>query len=142
MKRLLTFTAAILIVQFANALTFPIAPDDDLVGHIDYVHAQVGDTLSSLCQQYDMGYYEMIEANPSIYRHSAIPPTDNIVIPSYYILPPDVPHEGIVVNLPELRLYYFLPGENTVVTYPLAIGRYEWITPTIVTKVIEKQPNP
>src|SRR3990167_2340415 len=142
MKRLMTICAGMMLAQGLWALTFPMPPEgNDIIGELRTIHSTEGQKIYDIAQANDMGFYEMIEANPSIYRHSEISVNTPIVIPSEFLLP-DAPREGIVVNLPELRLYYYPKGENTVVTYPLAIGKYEWITPTIVTKVIEKQKNP
>lgn len=54
------------------------------------------------------------------------------------MLLPDVPREGIVVNLAELRLYYFPPGENQVQVYPLGIGQLGLETPEMTTRVGQK----
>src|SRR3990167_3022880 len=142
MKRLMTICAGMMLAQGLWALTFPMPPEgNDIIGELRTIHSTEGQKIYDIAKANDMGFYEMIEANPSIYRHSEIPANTPIVIPSEFLLP-DAPREGIVVNLPELRLYYYPKGENTVVTYPLAIGKYQWITPTIVTKVIEKQKDP
>ncbi|MBS0357901.1 MAG: L,D-transpeptidase family protein, partial [Proteobacteria bacterium] len=57
------------------------------------------------------------------------------------ILPP-APRQGVVINLPELRLYYYPPGTNTVVTAPVGIGREGWATPLGVTRVVAKEKDP
>lgn len=58
------------------------------------------------------------------------------------MLLPDTPREGIVVNLAELRLYYFPPGQNIVQVYPLGIGQLGLETPVTTTRVSQKIPNP
>ena len=58
------------------------------------------------------------------------------------MLLPDVPREGIVVNLAELRLYYFPPGVNQVQVYPLGIGQQGLETPEMTTRIGQKIPNP
>jgi L,D-transpeptidase YnhG len=58
------------------------------------------------------------------------------------MLLPDTPREGIVVNLAELRLYYFPPGENIVQVFPLGIGQLGLETPVTTTRVSQKIPNP
>ncbi len=62
-----------------------------------------------------------------------------------HILPPG-PRDGIVVNIPEHRLYYFpkpLRGHKpVVVTYPVSIGKMDWQTPMGLTHVVSKQKNP
>lgn len=58
------------------------------------------------------------------------------------MLLPDTEREGIVVNLAELRLYFYPPGENIVQVYPLGIGQLGLETPVSTTRVSQKIPNP
>ncbi|MNG93583.1 putative L,D-transpeptidase ErfK/SrfK precursor [compost metagenome] len=58
------------------------------------------------------------------------------------MLLPDVPREGIVINLPELRLYYFPKGKAEVMVLPIGIGDIGRETPEMTTTVIAKNPNP
>lgn len=53
------------------------------------------------------------------------------------MLLPDTPREGIVVNLAELRLYYYPKGKNTVIVYPIGIGQLGRNTPLMTTSVSE-----
>jgi L,D-transpeptidase ErfK/SrfK len=68
-----------------------------------------------------------------------------VTLPTQHVLPM-APREGIVINLPEMRLYYYLPGGlgvvPKVVTYPISIGRYDWRSPLGVTRITQKVPNP
>lgn len=66
-----------------------------------------------------------------------------MTIPLQTILP-DAPREGIVINLAELRLYYYPPGKNEVTVYPIGIGQLggDTLTPTMVTTVSDKRANP
>jgi L,D-transpeptidase ErfK/SrfK len=74
-------------------------------------------------------------------------PEDNepVLIPSHYILP-KAEREGLVLNLPEMRLYFFPPvrgeGPAVVHTYPVSIGRMDWKTPLGETRIIAKQRDP
>lgn len=56
------------------------------------------------------------------------------------MLLPDTEREGIVVNLAELRLYFYPPGENIVQVYPLGIGQLGLETPVSTTRVSQKIP--
>lgn len=78
----------------------------------------------------------ILEANDTIAPVQPKPGT-RVLIPSQMLLP-DVPREGIVVNLAELRLYYFPPGENQVQVYPLGIGQLGLETPEMTTRVGQK----
>ena len=66
-----------------------------------------------------------------------------LTIPLQTLLP-DAPREGLVINLAELRLYYYPPGKNEVTVYPIGIGQLggTTITPTMVTTVSDKRANP
>ena len=141
--KLATLTLAMIAPTSLFALTYPLTPSNDVVGQVHHVYTQEGERIYDVARQYQMGFYEMIESNPDMNRHSAIPTDFRITIPSEFVLP-NVPREGIVINLPELRLYYFSKnGDQAIVrTEPLAIGRFDWLTPTLKSKIIEKNKNP
>lgn len=123
------------------ALTFTLPPEsNDVIGHVQTTTAQIGDDLHTIGRHYDIGYYALIEANPDI-NPDKIPVGATITIPTRFILP-NAPRKGIIVNLAELRLYYFPPGKNEVWTYPIGIGRQGWLTPTGTTTVIGKKEKP
>ena len=102
------------------------------------------DTLLDIARRYSLGYEEIIRANPGVDMWLPGEGTD-ILLPGRRILPPG-PREGVVVNLPEHRLYYFpktQKGEKPVViTYPVSIGKMDWSTPLGETHVISKQKHP
>jgi L,D-transpeptidase ErfK/SrfK len=56
------------------------------------------------------------------------------------------PREGIVINVAEMRLYYYpkaKPGQPaTVETFPVSIGRGDWKTPVVTTKISGKVKDP
>lgn len=74
-----------------------------------------------------------------------------VVIPTQFVLP-RAPRSGIVVNVAELRLYYFpdggandpdaADGSQRVVTYPISIGQLDWSTPLGTTRVTGRVLNP
>src|SRR5579872_5040094 len=102
------------------------------------------DTLLDIARRYSLGYEEIIRANPGVDMWLPGEGTD-ILLPGRRILPPG-PRQGIVVNLPEHRLYYFpkpRKGEKPVViTFPVSIGKMDWHTPLGETRVIQKQKHP
>ncbi|NNM58360.1 MAG: L,D-transpeptidase family protein [Legionellales bacterium] len=99
-----------------------------------------GVSLSTVAENYDIGYYELLEANPQM---NPMRPYvgERVLIPTQYVLP-QASRQGIIINLAELRLYYFPPGQNVVVTEPIGIGRQGWDTPLGTFKVIEKIKDP
>ena len=124
-----------------TAAEYPLPlPGNDLVGEIRTVTTRFEDTLSDIARANDLGYSEIVAANPGV--DPWLPGAGiEIVLPTRFILPPG-PREGIVINLPELRLYYYPKGEHRVITHPLGIGREGWSTPTGVTRVVRKKEHP
>ena len=64
-----------------------------------------------------------------------------VVIPNQMLLP-FISRKGIVINLPELRLYYFSPEESKVHVFPVGIGRQGLSTPLTSTVIGEKRKDP
>jgi len=99
-----------------------------------------GETFLEIGRRFDLGYNEMIAAN----RNSDpwIPKTEEpLVIPSRWLVP-DAVREGIVLNIPEMRLYYYRDGGRRVVTAPVGLGREDWKTPQGGFRVRGKTVNP
>jgi L,D-transpeptidase ErfK/SrfK len=129
----------------AAAAVYPLpAPDNDVVGQVRVVYANHEDTLLDVARRHGLGYEEIIHANPGVDRWMPGQGTP-IVLPTRHILP-DAPREGIVLNLPEMRLYYYPPagpdGQRVVHTFPVSIGEMDWKTPLGVTRVISKEIDP
>src|SRR5450631_2467264 len=140
-----------LALFLANASTCALAavyelPADGsaVVGTDSRVTLSSQDTLFNVARRYGLGYPEIVRANPG--ADIWLPgERRDILLPSRRILPP-TPHEGIVVNLPEHRLYFYpkpRPGETPVViTYPVSIGRMDWHSPLGETRIISKERHP
>ena len=124
----------------AFCLTFALPTNGDLVGDIHMVKVHRGESLGDIGRQYDVGVVEMIEANPDL--DPWVPTAGaTVVIPTQFILPPG-PRVGIVMNLAELRLYFYHPDNRSVTTYPLGLGKKGWSTPLGLTKIIAKEKDP
>ncbi len=133
--------AAGFVAVEATASTF-ILPDanDGLVGEPVALTVTYEDRFSTLAMKYDLGFEELRHANPDV--DPWIPGEGaRVVLPTQFMLPPG-PREGIVINLPEYRLYYFPKGMGTVMTFPIGIGRTGFQTPAATTKVVAKINNP
>ena len=105
-----------------QALELPLPPPgEDVVGQVQVIKAKYEDTFADLGTANDLGYLEMVAANPGVDPWLPGEGTE-IILPTRYVLPPG-PREGIVINLAEYRLYYFPKGQNVVHTFPLGIGR-------------------
>jgi len=120
------------------------SPEQTVVGIPQVVLARHVDTLSDLARAYGLGYDELAVANPGV---DPWLPGDQtpVLLPTQFVLP-DVPREGMVLNIASRRLFYFpqMPeGQAQVVkTYPIGIGRVGWETPLGVTTVVAKAVNP
>jgi len=139
--KLVYFLFLLLVYKLSFATTFVVPADGDVVGEIQYAYAQTGESIGEVGLRYDVGYNEMVRANPNVNPAMALPPHARLLIPSQYILP-NVARAGIVINLAEYRLYYFPPNDNVVITQPVGIGRKGWNTPVGITRVIAKQRDP
>jgi len=120
------------------------ASGDTVIGEISTVLADERDTLLDIARRNGFGYQDMKLVNPGV--DTWLPGEgQEIVLPSKFILPV-APMKGIVLNIPEMRLYYYLPKKKgklqEVITYPLGVGREGWNTPYIKTYIAEKKENP
>ena len=120
------------------------SPGQDVIGMPQVVFPGATDTLSDFAREYGLGYDELLEANPGV---NPWLPGENtpILLPTQYVLP-DVPREGLVLNIASKRLFYFPAmgeGQDQIVfTYPIGIGRVGWDTPLGATTVVSKAKNP
>ena len=111
-----------------------------VIGEEKIIKSKYEDTLLELGRRYNLGYVEMIAANPGV--DPWVPGEDTkIILPKRHILP-DVPHEGIVINLAEMRMYDFTKDPQNPKTYPLGIGRDGLNTPLGQTTITRKKDGP
>ena len=129
----------------AQGAEFPMpAPGNDLVGRIYTVTVREGETLLDIAREHDLGYNEIVAANPGV--DPWLPePGSQVTVPARYVLP-NGPRSGIVINLAEMRLYYYppaRPGEQArVMTYPVGIGQEGWATPVGKARILVKDKDP
>lgn len=136
---------ALLLPAGVAGETFELPPlEFDLVGTVQVVEASQEDTLLDIARRFDIGQDEIVRANPEVDRWLPGAGT-RITIPSHRILPA-LPRTGLILNLPEMRLYYYpeaRPGHpGQVQTYPVSIGRMDWATPLGKTKLVAKEKDP
>jgi L,D-transpeptidase ErfK/SrfK len=117
---------------------------DEVVGELQVTRVQGEDTLPDIARRFNLGYEEIVRANPGV--DPWLPGEGReIVLPTQYVLPA-APREGLVINLAQLRVYYFPKAKEgelqTVITHPIGIGKIGWSTPEGVTKVTGKRTNP
>jgi L,D-transpeptidase ErfK/SrfK len=143
--RALALLAAALVCAPVWATTYEIEDGQPLVfGTNEHYTTKYEDTFTDIARRYSLGWDEIARANPGIDQWVPGAGKD-LLIPGMRILP-DVPQEGIVINLPEHRLYYFPKvkkgQKRIVITYPVSIGKMDWKTPLGVTRIVSKQKNP
>jgi len=125
---------------------------NSVVGEVLFHRVDKGDTFLDLARYYGLGANEMEEANPGV--NDWTPWLDDngreaerdVILPTQWVMP-DVEPRGVVVNIPEMRLYYFHPTKNAaygvpVSTFPVGLGRDDWKTPQGRFKVRGKTVNP
>lgn len=106
---------------------------------------QKKDTLLDIARHFDLGYNELADAYLGM--DPWLPPVGkNLIIPTFWILPKSE-YKGVVVNIPEMRLYYFPPMEKginnrVVITVPTGMGREDWPTPQAKFTIRGKTVNP
>ncbi|MEN8206559.1 MAG: L,D-transpeptidase family protein [Pseudomonadota bacterium] len=145
MRIFYTIILAIITASQSQADIFTRPPEDvDVIGQMSTITASSNDTLLDIARRYDLGQNEILLANKNVDRWL---PEDNaiVVLPNRFILP-NVERTGLVLNLPEMRLYYFPepePGETPVlITHPISVGRMDWETPLGKTSIINKKKDP
>lgn len=154
-------------VNFANRplYAYPLPSGrDDLIGSLTTYRIQPGDTLLDVGRWFGLSAKEISDANG--HMDWWLPPAGReVILPTEHILP-DSPHSGIILNVPEMRLYYYFPSPayahtrashkkgkltpialrggsaRVVYTFPVGLGRFDWKTPLGVWRVTEKVKNP
>ena len=111
-----------------------------LIGKELYHTVVKGDYFQQIAEDYNVGFLALMAANPN--ADPFLPAVNSqVTIPKAMLIPP-VKRVGILINLAELRLYYFSPNENTVHVFPVGIGRQGLSTPVATSYISEKRKDP
>ena len=114
-------------------------PASTIIGNRAIYIARHKDTLLDIARRHHLGYTEMILANPGV--DTWLPGEGTrVAIPSQWILP-DAPRQGLVLNIPEMRLYYYL-SDSKVMTFALGVGVEGQHTPAGKYEIRQKRENP
>lgn len=141
-KSFLLILSLLLFINHQSHATILVLPESgDVVGELKYARSEIGDTIDEVGRRFNIGYYEMVRANPHADPIHPLAAHTALIIPSQFILP-HVRRSGIIINLAEYRLYYFPTDENVVITFPVGIGKEGWNTPLGLTKITAKVANP
>ncbi|MBL0609854.1 L,D-transpeptidase family protein [Aeromonas jandaei] len=140
-KPLLFLLLALMSALPVQARSYPLpAAGSRLIGELEDYFIQQDEYLELVGKHTQIGFLALLEANPGVDPYLPKPGT-RLTLPTQMLLP-DVPREGIVINLPELRLYYFPKGKQEVIVLPIGIGDIGRETPEMTTTIIEKNPDP
>jgi len=151
LRTFLPVLSSVLLAASAQAAEYWIADGDEVFGGVEVIEARHEDTFVALARRYNVGYEELRQANPGVDEWLPGEGT-KIRVPTLYVLP-RAPRSGIVINVAELRMYYFpvdsgpppegvAQGLRRVITHPISIGRMDWRTPLGVTTITGKVANP
>ena len=98
------------------------------------------DTLITIARNFNLGFVELRAANP--YVDPWMPGEGvEMTLPAMFLLPPG-PRRGVVINLPEMRMYAYMKSGQPPQSYPLGIGREGLLTPSGTTTVVRKAEGP
>lgn len=133
-------TLGLFLMVAALATEYDMPPmGDDIVGRNYAITIRSGDSITTIREKHEVSYDELIEANPNInFNRPRV--GQKVIIPKQRILPKF--RRGIVINIPELCLYYFPPGGEKVYTFPVGLGREDWRTPLAAAVVTNKEEDP
>lgn len=120
---------------------FSLDSEQSMVGELASITSRENDTLSDIARHYGLGYNDITLANANLDPWT-LPADQTVLLPLSFVLP-DAPHKGIVLNLANMRMFYYPKNQaNTLLTYPVGIGRQGWNTPLGQTQIVAKKANP
>jgi len=137
---------SVVFTEAALAQAYVLPPGNaGLVGRTETIITTGQETLADVARQYNIGHEEIRLANPEV-EFWLVPDATEVVLPRRHVLP-QAKREGIVLNVPEMRIYYFpdkcTADENCeVLSFPVSIGSMDWQTPLGETRVTQKVLNP
>lgn len=120
---------------------FQIKTRQNIIGALASIETREHDTLSDIGRHFGLGYNDVTRANPEL-KPWSLKNGQTAILPLRFILP-ETPHKGIVLNLANMRLFYYPENQpETVFTYPAGIGRQGWNTPLGLTQITAKKAYP
>jgi L,D-transpeptidase ErfK/SrfK len=147
MKIIIMLILAILLILTIPSVSFseiyPYSNGETVIGNVQTYTIKDLESLIEIARTFGLGYNEIMQANPDL--DPFVPGEGmSVEIPTSWILPDVTSYKGIVINLSEMRLYYFFTkkGAKVVTTFPIGIGAEGYDTPEGNFRVIEKIENP
>jgi len=115
-------------------------PDLTVIGSPTWVKIGPRDTMLDIARHNGLGWNSVESFYPRM--DGWVPPDGKrLALPTFWVLPPSQHHQ-LVINVAELRLYFFEAAAGTVQTYPIGIGDEGWETPLGTFFINEKRTNP
>lgn len=136
------FLLLILLLSFRlNAVEYSWPENGSrLIGERIVHVVETGEHFEVIAKKYNVVFLSLLSANPDVDPFLPVPGSF-MKIPRQLILP-QVDYEGIVINLAELRLYFFDSDTKKIHVFPIGIGRIGRDTPIMKTRISEKRENP
>lgn len=128
------------MAEFERFYPLP-AKGNDLVGDNRTVTTSAADTLVDIAARNRLGYNLIRSANPDV--DAWLPGEGTTVTLPMNVILPAAARSGIVINVAEMRLYFYPPGKPaSVAVYPISVGRGEWATPVTHARVTGRAKDP
>jgi L,D-transpeptidase ErfK/SrfK len=140
---LIIFSLLLFAAPSSASNSYFFSKNNSVIGSMKTYKIKGDESLIEIARKFNIGYNEITEANPGL--DPFIPGNGKTVqIPTQWILPGMDSYSGIVINLSEMRLYFFPKGKNSnnVITFAIGIGDEGKDTPVGKLKVIQKLENP
>lgn len=134
------FWLALTVPTSAVSGEYTLEANSRVVGEPGFYTTVAGDTLLDVARDRDLGYTELMAANPGV---DPWLPGDGrrVLLPGSFILPV-ISRPGIVINLASQRIFYFPSQSARVLTFPIGIGKEGFHTPQGETVILRKARNP
>lgn len=135
--------AQFVIIKNACSDIFYFNKNSNIIGASQTYKVGRSESLIEIARKFSLGYNEIIASNPDL-DPFLTPFGATVRIPSTWILPELASYDGIVINLSEMRLYYFykVGSKEFVRTFPIGIGREGYETPVGQFRIVQKVQNP
>ena len=111
----------------STTLTFAQSASWQLSGNVFEYTVQAGDTLTKISARFGISSAVLAREN-GLKPNAALTPEQTLQIDNRHIVP-DAQGLDLLINLPQRMLYFYQDGLLNL-TYPVALGKPTWPTPT------------
>jgi L,D-transpeptidase ErfK/SrfK len=124
--------------SYAADLTKAAVSDQLVGGELSYI-AQPGDSLTIISARFGVSV-GVLAADNAVSPSASLKIGQALRVTNRHIVP-NVASDGIVINIPQRMLFYFIKG-RLIRAFPVALGRSDWPTPTGPFQIVTKKENP